>query len=107
MNLTHEYTNFILTKEDLSGIVIAVGYDITTTDTETGLTNTHKFHTGLPKPSSDGYIPFEELTKEQVVGWLQRLNGNRDENQAVAEFTAYIERVNMPVQITTTAPWEE
>ena len=107
MNLTHNYNSFTLTKEDVSGIVVSVAYVITTTDTDTGLFNSHRFHTGLPKPSSEDYIPFEELTKEQVVEWLQRLNGDRDELQAVAEFTAYVERVTMPVQITTTAPWEE
>jgi len=29
--------------------------------------------TGIPMPSGDDFTPYEDLTKEQVVGWLEAI----------------------------------
>ena len=46
-----------------------------------------------PDPSSDGYVPFESLTEELVIGWVQ---STLDVEEIKASLTAQIEEQKNP-----------
>ena len=55
--------------------------------------------------SDDGFIPFDQLTEEVVLGWTFSALG--DENKAIAELgaTSALERLLAPKIITNDVPW--
>jgi hypothetical protein len=62
---------------------------------------------GLPAPESDNFTPFEKLTKEMVIGWVESYLGD----DRIAEFKSGIandiEKQRNPVEVTVQPPWGE
>ncbi len=96
---TYEPTNLI---KDQNGIVVSVQFSVTVTDDNNGNLLTVNSQTALPAPSSD-VIPYEQLSKEDVVGWIKKLVGQQTEELADSEFAAYIERKTQ--QLSSGTPW--
>ena len=82
---TYTYEPINLVK-DGNGIVVAVDFTITASDGTDSFTING--HTGLNRPG-ETVIPYDQLTKEQVVSWIQALVGKPNEEQADAELEAY------------------
>jgi hypothetical protein len=80
---TYKPTNLV---SDENGIVRAVDFTVLVSD------GTDSFeingHTGLPMPGADAK-PYDQLTQEEVIGWIKNLVGEQTEEQADAELEAY------------------
>ena len=60
----------VINEDGLTNVVQTVHWRLTGTD-ENGVSSDVYGAQSFPKPEADGYIPFEDLTKEIVVGWLE------------------------------------
>jgi folate-dependent tRNA-U54 methylase TrmFO/GidA len=99
--MTNTYTyNPISLQSDQHGIVNQVTFSITATDGTDSVTVNSI--TGLPAPTSD-VIPYGQLTKEQVIEWIQKLVGTQSEALADSELAAHIE--NKQIVLTNGTPW--
>jgi hypothetical protein len=96
--ITYTYKINDLTRNK-SGIIIAAVYEITASDGT--YSNAHTFHTAFSLVPKAAEIPFAEVTEDIAVGWIKDQfdttdeNGvktNQNEEQALAELEAYIER---------------
>lgn len=58
-------------KEGLQDVVVTVHWRLRATDDLDDLTAEIYGADSLPLPSSDGFVSFEEITQEQLVGWLE------------------------------------
>ena len=92
---TYKPTNLV---SDENGIVMAVDFTVLVSD------GTDSFeingHTGLPKPK-DMIVPYQDLTQNEVIGWIKNLVGEQTEEQADAELEAY--KIRLIVKNGT--PW--
>ena len=55
----------------------------------------------LPKPEAEGYIPFEQLTEEIVVGWLESV---LDVSALEKQIEDAIYLINNPVMVQLSLP---
>lgn len=99
MTTTYTYEPINL-QRDQHGIVNQVQFTITATDGTDSVTVNSI--TGLPAPKGTA-IDYDDLTKEQVIGWIQKLVGTQSEALADSELAAHIE--NQKVVLSNGTPW--
>jgi hypothetical protein len=58
--------------------------------------------TPMPEPNAEGYKPFEELTPEDIVSWLEATADKPHMQERIAK---QIESKIAPKYVETTAPW--
>jgi hypothetical protein len=95
---TYEPTNLV---KDQNGIVVSVQFTITASNGTDEFTVNSQ--TALPAPSADAIIPYDELSKEDVIAWIKKLVGAQSEELADSELEAFIGRKSQ--QTTTGTPW--
>ena len=99
--MTNTYTyNPINLVKDQNGVVVLVNFTIEASNGTDSFTVNSQ--TALPAPTSD-VIPYDQLTKEQVIEWIQKLVGTQSEALADSELAAHIE--NQKVVLTNGTPW--
>jgi hypothetical protein len=94
---TYEPTNLV---KDQNGLVIAVNFTITASNGTDSFTVNSQ--TALPAPKGTP-IPYAQLTKEEVIEWIQKLVGTQSEALADSELAAHIE--NQKVVLSNGTPW--
>ena len=94
---TYEPTNL---QRDQAGIVNQVQFTITASNGTDSVTVNSI--TGLPAPKGTA-IEYDDLTKEQVIEWIQKLVGTQSEALADSELAAHIE--NQKVVLSNGTPW--
>ena len=94
---TYEPTNL---QRDKHGIVNQVQFTITASNGTDSVTVNSI--TGLPAPKGTG-IDYDKLSKEQVIGWIQKLVGTQSEALADSELAAHIE--NKQIVLSNGTPW--
>lgn len=62
--------------------------------------------TEIGAPAVDGYVPFDSLTPEIVVGWVKEALGQPAVDDIEAKLRANIEEQANPTVITPPLPWE-
>ncbi|WP_296683212.1 hypothetical protein [Flavobacterium sp.] len=60
----------IIDDDGMTNVIQTVHWRLTGTD-ENEISSSVYGAQSFPKPSEEGFIPFEELTKEIVVSWLE------------------------------------
>lgn len=97
--ITYEIEKMI--RKTADGGVFAI--QATASKTGSGVTVSHPVQIALePDSAAEGFIPFEELTQDTVIGWveantdIERLNNILDEKLAIA--------INPPT--ISGLPWE-
>lgn len=60
---------------------------------------------GLTLDPEATYVPYADLTKEQVVGWVQNALGEEQVAAYEASVLAQIELQKNPTVVTPTLPW--
>lgn len=81
------------------GFVVTVHYTVTAEDT--GTTASTYGTIGYTQEPDETYTPYEELTEEQVVGWVQTALG---QDTVEASLQAQIDALKNPAQ-ETGLPW--
>lgn len=100
--MTNTYTyNPISLQSDQHGVVNQVTFSITATDGTDSVTVNSI--TGLPAPKGKSVHDYDDLTKEQVIGWIQKLVGTQSEALADSELAAHIE--NKQIVLSNGTPW--
>ena len=99
MSNTYTYDPINLVQ-DQNGIVVSVQFTVTVSDGVDEFTVNSQ--TALPAPAGDA-IPYDQLAKEDVIGWIKKLVGTQSEELADSEFAAYIERKTQ--QLSSGTPW--
>lgn len=91
------------TLEGMNNVVVHVRWTKTGTD-ENGTTGQFQGATPLVAPSGD-FTPYEELTKEQVLGWVQNIVVDSYEQHVNEQIQKQIIKKNDPWVDVTEAPW--
>lgn len=60
----------VINEDGLTNVVQTVHWRLIGTD-DNGVSSDVYGAASFPKPEAEGYIPFEQLTKEIIVGWLE------------------------------------
>lgn len=81
-----------------NGFVVTVHYTVTTVD---GEVTASTYGTVGYTQEADNFTPFEQLTKDQVVGWVQT---SLDKDAVEASLASQIEALKNPVQ-ESGLPW--
>lgn len=85
----------VIDEDGLTNVVQTVHWRLTGTD-ENGVSSDVYGAQSFPKPEAEGYIPFEDLTKEIVVGWL---SGVLDVEKLEKQISDNIYLINNPVMV--------
>lgn len=91
--------------EGLSNVVVHVRWKKIGTD-ENGTTGEFQGATPLTAPSGD-FTPYEDLTKEQVLGWIKDVVIGSYEQHVNEQIQKQIVKKNDPWADVTAAPWGE
>jgi hypothetical protein len=95
------YTWFIVQMDRLTsdGFVVTVHYNVSATD---GDYSASTYGTvGYTEQPDESYTPYDELTQEQVVGWMQESLGK---DTVEASLAGQIEAQKNPTQVSG-LPW--
>jgi len=87
-----------LDRKTSDGFVITAHYTVSATD---GDYNASTYGTVGYTQGEGSYVPYAELTKEEVIGWVQESLGK---DTVEASLTAQIEALKNPVQ-ESGVPW--
>lgn len=90
----------VIDEDGLTNVVQTVHWRLTGTD-ENGVSSDVYGAQSFPKPEAEGYIPFEDLTEEIVVGWLTSV---LDVPAMEAQIEAAIFLINNPVMVQLSLP---
>lgn len=90
--------------EGMDNVLVHVRWTKTGTD-ENGTTGVFQGATPLPLPTSGSFTPYEELTKEQVLGWVQAVVVDSYEQHVNEQIQKQITKKNDPWADVTEAPW--
>jgi hypothetical protein len=96
MNIEWNVVN--MERKTDNGFVVTVHYTVTTVD---GEVTASTYGTVGYTQEEDNFTPFEQLTKDQVVGWVQT---SLDKDAVEASLATQIEALKNPVQ-ESGLPW--
>lgn len=85
----------------LEKVITRVRYNYVGVD-ENGNEGTFNGATPMPEPNAEGYKPFEELTPEDIVSWLEATADKPHMQERIAKQIA--DKV-APKYVNVTAPW--
>lgn len=85
----------------LEKVITRVRYNYVGVDEE-GNEGTFAGVTPMPAPNAEGYKPFEELTPEDIVSWLEATADKPHMQERIAK---QIEAKIAPKYVETPAPW--
>lgn len=106
VNYTWEFNSLVvkLVEASLTDVVYCVHWRLIGTDGEYS-TNIYGSCSVAP-PTPDSFIPYDQLTKEQVQGWVETTLG-ADQIAAFKDSMAtQIELQKNPVEATLAPPWQ-
>lgn len=89
--------------EGMTDVLVHVRWTKTGTD-ENGTTGVFQGATPLSPPSGD-FTPYEELTKEQVLGWVQSVVVGQYEQHVNEQIQKQITKKNDPWVDVDETPW--
>jgi hypothetical protein len=92
------------TLEGMNNVIVHVRWTKTGTD-ENGTTGVFQGATPLSLPASGSFTPYEELTKEQVLGWVQAVVVGTYEQHVNEQIQKQITKKNDPWSDVTETPW--
>ena len=90
----------VIDEDGLTNVVQTVHWRLTGTD-ENEVSSDIYGAQSFPKPEAEGYIPFEQLTEEIVVGWLESV---LDVPAMEKQIEAAIYLINNPVMVQLSLP---
>ena len=93
----------VIDEDGLTNVVQTVHWRLIGTD-ENGVSSDVYGAQSFPKAEAEGYIPFEDLTEEIVVGWLTSV---LDVPAMEAQIEAAINLINNPVMVQLSLPSNE
>lgn len=91
-------------KDGLTDVVFTVHWNLTGNDGE-GNTGYAYGSVGVTLDEGGSYTPYNELTKEQVVGWVQESLGAEQVASLEASVASQIEQQINPTVVTPPLPW--
>ena len=92
------------TLNGMNDVLVHVRWTKTGTD-ENGTTGVFQGATPLSAPQAEGFTTYEDLTKEQVLGWIQAIVVGSYEDHVNEQILKQITRKNDPWADVATAPW--
>lgn len=98
--MTTQYTWSIvqMDRNTVDGFVVTVHYTVSAID---GVNSAYTYGTTSYSPTSETIVPYEELTKETVIGWVQQSLGK---DVVEASLQSQLDALAAPVQ-TSGLPW--
>ena len=90
-----------LNQDGLEKVITKVVWELRGTD-EDGVRGERYGIQPVGQPDPEAFIPFSELTKEQVQGWLETLI---NVNEMKTDIDSQITAIKAPVVATLPAPW--
>ena len=87
--------------ENLDKVVTTVHWRYSGTD-EDGISSEVYGAQAVGEPNPDAFTPYPDLSKEQVIGWMESVIDMEEMNDNIAK---QIELIKNPIQITLPAPW--
>lgn len=91
-------------KEGQSDVVMTVAWRLNGTDGENS--GTVFGSVNLEYKRGHDYIPYEDLTKEQVINWVKNSLGDNEIMQYEALISRKIEDAKAPKVVVKKLPWE-
>ena len=106
MNITYSWkimSLFKQTVDSLQDVVIRVKYHYVGIDSVSGEQGKFEGVSPLPTPTQEGFIPFDQLTEQNVIEWLI---ANVDPTHMQTRIIREIERKLNPEQEVDSLPWD-
>lgn len=100
-NWTFPAFDCIINEDGLQKVVTTVHWRYRGTD-EDGITAEAYGAQAVGEPNPDAFTPYPNLSKEQIIGWMESVIDMEQLNQNIQ---TQIDLIKNPVQITLPAPW--
>lgn len=100
-NWTFPAFDCILNEDGLQKVVTTVHWRYRGTD-EDGITAEAYGAQAVGEPNPDAFTPYPNLSKEQVIGWMESVIDMEQLNQNIQ---TQIDLIKNPIQVTLPAPW--
>lgn len=95
----------VYNEDTLTNVVNVVHWQFTAKHVSSSISVQNIGTVGLETPESGSFVPFEELTKEIVTGWVETKLGEESINNMQTSLSASINEKLNPTRGTMTAPW--
>jgi hypothetical protein len=109
MNITYTWEfralDYKISFNGQSYVVTGVHSTLVATD-ELGNSDSHEHFIALPTETLDSFVPYENLTKDIVIGWLENLYTEETLQTMKASLRTNIEEKRSPTK-GWGVPWEE
>lgn len=105
MNISYSWEVISLYKttiNELDDVVVKVRFNYLGQDNDTGKSSVYSTEFELPSPTPELFVPFNQLTEAQVIGWL---NDNINTEHLNVRIERDIEKQNSTVEEVTIMPW--
>jgi hypothetical protein len=87
--------------DGLTDVVTRVRYNYTGVEQDSGVSSLFVGATPVPAPSA-GFTPFEDLTEDEVISWLEIFADTTHMQQQIEK---QINLILHPMYVPTTPPW--
>ena len=87
----------------LTDVVKYIMYRLYATDGQYGAVHQDKLELSSPNPSD--FIPYDNLTQEQIIAWVQTTLGQSAVNNMIANLDQLIEADANPPTVNKSLPW--
>lgn len=96
----------LLVKPQVDGftnVVYIVNWLVTDTD---GVNEVRKGgKTEVPLPAGDTFIPYDQLTENQVINWVKNVLGSEEVSSIEADLQAQLAYIANPPIVSVPLPW--
>lgn len=96
----------VYNEDSMTNVVNTVHWQLYATHTSASITVQNIGTVGLETPVSESFVPYSELTKEIVTGWVEAKLGEEHINNMKSGLSASISDRLFPVRGTMTPPWD-
>jgi hypothetical protein len=96
----------VYNEDTLTNVVNVVHWQLQATHVSSSILVQNIGTVGLETPDTGSFVPFEDLTKEIVTGWVETKLGEEAINNMKSSLSASIQDKLHPTRGPMTPPWE-
>lgn len=96
----------VYNEDTLTNVVNVVHWQLTATHQSSSVMIVNIGTVGLETPASESFVPFENLTKEIVTGWVESKLGEESINNMKTSLSSSIGEKLNPKKGNMSPPWE-
>jgi hypothetical protein len=107
MNWTVSAMDCKVSEDNLSDVVYCVHWRVSKTEVDGDKTYSASVYStcSVPGPNPASFVPYEQLTQNEVLGWIWANGVDKDATEAAVAQQIYLQK--NPVVVSPPLPWND